>query len=301
MTRGKLIEQRALHLRAGETGGLLLQLTLDDLFQLVDAVEAKLLGEFVVDLGVGFDLHLLHGNIESGFLAGEVLSLVILREGHGDGLFIAGLHAHQLLFEAGDERARTQHQRRVLGLAAVERFAAELAKEVDDQLVTLGRLFSLGRVLVALVLTGDVLDRFVDLLVGDGHNQLFELQAVGAGRFDLGKHFKLDRDDRVLAIFIAFAKRNLRLHRGTQLLFLENRIDRIANHVVHGLRVQLFAVHLLDEVRRNLARAEAGHFHLRCDLLDLAFDFRADLSGADGDLVGALEPVVGGLLGLHGV
>ncbi len=59
-------------------------------------------------------------------------------------------------------------------------------------------------------------------------------------------------------------------------------------------------MHFLDEVRGHLAGTEAGHLHLRSDLLDLRIDLVRDLGGGDRDQVGALEPFVAGLLGLHG-
>ena len=295
------IEQLALHLRTGETGSLLFQLAAEQFLELVEAVDAELLGEFVVDLRFGLDLHLLHLDIELGFLALQVFSRVIFGEGYGDGLLVTGLHTHQLLFEAGDELARTDHQRSVFGLAAFEFLVAETTGEVDDQLVAVGSLLGLRSVLVSLVLASDALDRIVDCLVRNRHGQAFQLQAVDRRSFDGRKHFELDSDLGILAFFIAFAEVDLGLHRRTQFLVAHQAVDRIADHVVERLRVQLFAMHLLDEIRRHLARTEARHFHLRSELLDLGLDLLGDFLRLDGDLIGALEAFVGGFLDLHGI
>ena len=175
VARSKLIEQRALHLGAGHAGGLLLELRLHDLLELLKAVETEALGEILVDLGFGFDLQRLHDDIESRFFAGEVIGLVIFREGDGDGLFLARLHADQLLFEARYKGARTQHKGCIRCLAAVELDTIELADEIDDQLIAVSRLLGLGGVLVALVLARNAGQRLVDLGVGHRHRQTFKL------------------------------------------------------------------------------------------------------------------------------
>ena len=96
-------------------------------------------------------LTLLHGHVELGVLALEILGRVVGREGHLDGLVVARLGAGELLLEAGDEAARADHQRRAFGLAALEFDAVDAADEIDDQLVAVGGLLGLGRVGVALL------------------------------------------------------------------------------------------------------------------------------------------------------
>jgi hypothetical protein len=113
---GELVEQLALHLRAGEPGGLLLELDLEHLLELVEAVEAERLGKVLVDLALALDLDLLHGDRELGILALEVLRAVVGREGDLDGPGVAGLGADELVLEAWDEGLRADHQRRVLAL-----------------------------------------------------------------------------------------------------------------------------------------------------------------------------------------
>ena len=58
--------------------------------------------------------------------------MVFLRESHVDVLLLAGLHAHQLLLEAGDEGVRADIQGLVLGGAAVEGHAVHLAAVIED-------------------------------------------------------------------------------------------------------------------------------------------------------------------------
>ncbi len=298
--RSQLIEQRALHLGAGQASGLLFQLRLHDFLQLLKAIQPEVLGEIFVNLGFGFDFHRFHSDVEGRFLACQMFGLIFSREGNGDGLFLPCLHAHQLVFKAGDEGARTQHQRRVFGLATVKFDAVQLADEIDDQLVAVRRLLGLGRVLVAFVLARDTRQRFVNLRVGYRHHQLFQLEAIGARRINGREHFEADAYLRVLAFRIIFIEADFGLHRGAQRFIAQQLIDRFANRVVHHLPMQGFAVHFLDEIGGHLARAEAGHPHLRGHLLDLGVDLRGEIGGGDRDEIGALEPFVDGLLGLHG-
>ena len=301
MTGCQRVEQLALHLRAGQARGFLLELAAQQFLELVEVLEAEILGELVVDRGVGGDLYLLDRDVEFRVLALQVFSRIIFGEGHGDGLFIAGLHARQLFFEAGNELARTDDQRRVLRLAAFEFDAVDAADEIDDQLVAVAGLLGLGGVLVALVVRRDALDRFVDLFVGHRNGQAFELEALHFGRFDFGQDLDVDVQRRVLAFFIAFVELDLGLHRRTQLVLCHDLVDRFADHVVDRLRVDLLAVHLAHEVGGHLAGAEAGHFHLRSDLLHFAGNALVDFLGGNRDGVGALEALVGGLFDLHGL
>ena len=63
---------------------------------------------------------------------------------------------------------------------------------------------------------------------------------------------------------------------------------------------QGLAVHLADQVRRNLAGPEAGHPDLRGEAFDLRLDLRLDILGGDGQHEGALQALVLDLDGLDG-
>ena len=52
MLGGELVEQAALHVRAGQPVQFLLLLVADQAVQLVEALQAERLGEIVVDLGL---------------------------------------------------------------------------------------------------------------------------------------------------------------------------------------------------------------------------------------------------------
>ena len=170
MTGGQQIEQRALHLGAGQPGGFLLQLAAQQALELVQPFEAERLGEIIVRLGFAGNLHRLDGNVEGGVLALEVFGRIVGREGHGDGLFVTGLHANQLFLETWDEAARTQFERGVGGAAAFEGDAIKLADEIDDQLIAVFGLLALLGIGEALRPGGQLAELFIDFGVRHGHN-----------------------------------------------------------------------------------------------------------------------------------
>ena len=122
----------------------------DLLLERVEALGPEALGELVVDLGRLRRLHRLHRHREARLLAGEVLGAVALREGHLHLELVAGLRADELVLEARDEALRAEHQREVLGRAALELDAVDRALEVDDHLVAVLGLRALLAVLVVL-------------------------------------------------------------------------------------------------------------------------------------------------------
>ena len=299
--RGELVEQLALHLRAGQTGGLLLELAAQQALELLEAFEAQVLGEIVVDLGFARHLHRVDGDVEGGVLALEVLGRIVGREGDLDLALLAGLHADELVLEAGDQAAGAKLDRLALGGAAVEGDAIDLADEIDQHLIALGGFLAGLGVGEGLGARGDPLHRLFDLRVGDGDDQLLELQPVDRQRLDLRQHFERDGQLRILALFIALAQRDVGLHRGAQLVVGDQLVHRFTDGGVQRVLVERRAVHLLDEVGGHLAGAEAGHAHLRRHPLDLVLDARGDVLRGDRDRVAALQTLVGGLDNLHDV
>ncbi len=104
------VEELTLCLLAGDRTELILELAANDLAQLFSGLETQLLGESVVDLDIFRRRNLLHGHVEFGFLASQVLGSIGFREGDLEGLLVASLEADQLLFKAGDKLAVADHQ-----------------------------------------------------------------------------------------------------------------------------------------------------------------------------------------------
>ena len=119
--------------RLGDAGG-------DVVLELLQRVVAEVLGgELVVQLRKGLLFDGVDVDLEDGFLAGQVLGAVLVREGHVHDRVLAGLRAVELLFEAGDELAGAELQHVVVAGAALEGLVVELAEEVDvDEVAALG-------------------------------------------------------------------------------------------------------------------------------------------------------------------
>src|SRR3989442_15051513 len=90
---------------------------------------------------------------------------------------LTGRHADQLLLEAGDERARSDIDADVAAGAALERLTVELAGKVDHDPIAVLDLRPLAFGRKRPVLLGNLVERFVDLRLGDFGDQTLELDA----------------------------------------------------------------------------------------------------------------------------
>ena len=91
---------------------------------------------------------------------------------------------------------------------------------------------------------------------------------------------------------------DLRLKRRADVLLLQELLDAVLDRALQRIALERFAVHLADEVGRDLAGAEAGHPHLGRDPLHFLLDPRLDVLGGDGEHEGALQALILGLNGL---
>ena len=103
---------------------------------------------------------------------------IVGREGDVELLLVADLEADQLLFEAGDQLARAEHDRHAFAGAAFEGDAIDLADEVDHELVAVGGLVALLGVLIAGLRLGELLQLILDRRLVDLDRQPLELQPV---------------------------------------------------------------------------------------------------------------------------
>ena len=148
-------------------------------------LEAQALGELVVDLERIRRRHFLHRNVEGRFLTGEVARAVVVGEGHGDGLFLTGGHALELLGEAGDELAGAEADHGIVVGAARERLAVDLAGVGNGQLVAVLRLAVLGRERARTL--GEFLDLRIDIGIGNLGDRTLDRDRTELGEFDLGQ------------------------------------------------------------------------------------------------------------------
>ena len=134
--------------------------------QLVERIQSERLGEFVVDRDRARRFDRFGGGVEHGLLSGQRRRRIILREGHGDLPVLANADPDQLIFEARNEGAASDHHGDVLGGAALERHTVDGADERNGDAVVLLGLGALGLGGEGAVLFGDPLETLFDLLIG---------------------------------------------------------------------------------------------------------------------------------------
>src|SRR3569623_1901140 len=299
MTLGQLVEQLALHVRAGQAVELLLYLALEQALQLLEVGQAQRGRQVVVDLALARGLHRLDDEVEGRRLARQFLGLVILREGDVDLLLVAGLHADHLVLETRDQATRADLDRHVGAGATIERHAVDLADEVHhDEVAGLGLVGRLG-VVPALLLVGELLQLLVDRAVVGRHRQALELQCLDRRSRHVGQDFQLDLHFGILAELVTVIEADRGLDRRADLLVGDQLLDAFLDRAVERILHQRRAVHLAHQVRRDLAGAEAGHAHLRRDLLQLGIAALVDILGGDLQRVATLQAFVQRLDSLH--
>src|SRR4029450_3936151 len=116
--------------------------------------------------------HLLDLDLEARSLAGQLLLRVVLRKGRFDLALLSSPGAGKSLLEARNEIAAAEHNRGILGAAALEGFAVDLAHEVDRQAIAVlgGAVFRL----VTEIGGAQAVYRLVDIAVGHRGDRLLE-------------------------------------------------------------------------------------------------------------------------------
>ena len=193
-------------------------------------------------------------DLEDNVLAGQ-FGGILLGEGDVDILLVAGLHADNSIFKAGNKGVRTQLQIVVLALAALETLTVQEAVKVDDSGVAqLG--FALdgnqtgSTVNQRLQLALDVSVSDLDLGLGSG-------QALVLAQLDFG----LDGNDSLKGqAFLAHGDDlHGRICHYVQTLLLDGLGVSGGIKCVHSIFIEnAGAVHALDDLTGSLALAEAG-------------------------------------------
>ena len=217
--------------------------------------------------------------MEHNGLAGQ-LGRIVLGEGDINILLLAGLHADQLILEAGDKAAGTDLQIKGIALAALESNAVVKALKVDVGGVAL--LDGALHCHQTAVAVSHLLETGVHVGGHDLHLSLNGLQALVLAQFHLGIH-----GDSALkhGAFLADA---LDLHLGIandlQLLLVHGALVSVGQNGVDGFLIKdLGAVHALDHLAGRLAGTEAGNVHLTAHLQIRLVDGGLELLGAHLD------------------
>ena len=212
---------------------------------------------------------------------------VVLRERDVDILLLAGLHADELILEAGDEAAGTDLQIEVLALAAVEGHAVVEALEVDVGGVALLHGALHGH--QTAVAVGHLLQAGGH--IGSGHLdlRLGRLKSLILAQLHLGIHGHGALEHH--AVLGAALQLHLGITHDVQLLLLYGVLIGVRQEDIDGFLIEHFrAVHLLDDLAGSLAHTEAGYVDLTAHLQIRLVDGGLELLGARLD--GQCDPAL---------
>ena len=181
---------------------------------------------------------------------------------------------------------------KVVGLAAIEFLAVDLADEVDGQTVALLALPGPGGRFIFLEALAEVFQGFGHGLVGHlglGAGELDRLEIdLGHIREDFELHIELE----VLAVLEGLHL-DLRSKGGLQLIVVDRLLRALVHRLLEHLAHHRTTVLLFQQGDRHLARAETrdldGLFQLTQTLVDALLDF----GGGDHDLIGASQSLGG--------
>ena len=275
--------------------------------ELVEGFHAETLGERVVDRDLAGGLHLLDGHVEGGVLAGEVLRLVVGREGDPDLARIAGFGADELVLEAGNEGAGAELELDAVAGAALERLAVDRADEVDDEPVAGGGLGPLALRREGAVLLGHALERFLDLGVGHPRGQLLHGNVGQVGELEARQHLQGDREGEIglglhgpLDLVLVLRELDLRIEGELELVLVDDLAVGLVDGVLHDIGHDRAAVKAAQVLHRHLAGPKAIDAHAVLEGSKLAGQALLQLGRRQHHLELALEALGQGFRHLHG-
>ena len=195
-------------------------------------------------------------DLENSGLACELCGVVLSREGDVHVELVADVLADDLLLEARDELTGTESEVVLLSLAAFERFVVDITVEVDDDdIAVLSR--AVGNLNLAGVALLGVRDFIVGVLVGSLTDGLCYRDADIIGDLDLRLYVELRLEGD--AVVVDGDNVELGLGNHLEILTLDGVSESGVNDLVESLIIKYaLAVHLLDDMLRRLALAEAG-------------------------------------------
>ena len=240
--------------------------------QLAEGVElAGGLGELVVELGQLLDLDAVDGHGHLSQLAG----LLAAGQHGGERLGLARGHPDQGLVEPVEHLPAADLVGDAVGLRVLDRLPVHLGGQVDRDEVALG-----GRPVGALE-RGEPLpqraDVLLDLVRGDVGVVDRHRQPVDVGQVELRPDVDLGGEREFLAV-VELGDLQVRLAERVDVVLLERLAVQLRDGVVHRLLEHGAAADpLVDDARRDPARAEAGYPDLPGDLAIRPVEVRLQL------------------------
>ena len=225
-------------------------------------------------------------HVEGRGLTGQRGVVIVGRVRHLDLPALARRQAGHARLEVLEHAAATEQHRDVVALAALERRAVDLAREIhgDAVAVAAGALHRIE----ARALLAQVLHHRVDVGVGDRRRRALHGDAVDALELDLRED--LERG-AVAQVLVRVDAEGLDARAGSRIQLLlrdrlgEARLHQVGQHFLAHLRAEL----LLHDLERHLARAEALQLRRAADALQALVDRLLDALPRNADFDAALE------------
>ena len=247
----------------------------------------------------------LGGDVEFGVLTGEAGRLVVLGEADLHELLVAGLHAGDLVLEAGDEAVRAELHLDALALAAVKLDAIDAANEIHRHPVALGGGGG-ALVVVGARRLGHPLDRRHDVGVGHLGDLLLDRDVGMIGKLDLRENLEGDRvfkvglgRDDLLDLGLLLREADGRLEGELQAVVRDDLAIDLVDGILEDVGHHRLAVHAAQMLLGNLAGAETGDVGALLERHQLVIETTREIPGGHHHLVLALQALGQGFGDLH--
>ena len=290
----QLVEQDAFDLHARLLGVLAFDILFEHVLEAVQILETEALGQLVINLRLFRRFDVFDGDIKDSSFAGEMLGLILLREGNVQLTLLATLGTHQLFFKTRDEGAVADSDPAVFCGTTFKGLAVDLADKVDDDNVA---IFSLGVLAAFLggigaVLVGQLAQGLIDLCISDFSDRTFDLQLGRISRFEFRHDFQADLEGEVSATGHSLGIRldvDLRLGRRSDLALVQRFLGGLRDQLIEQIAHDGFAEHLADMLGRHFARAEAFQANFRTDFFDFRIQASLQIISRENDFIRAAQ------------
>ena len=211
---------------------------------------------------------------------------------------LANLGAFELGFEAGDEGVGAEHQVGVLAGAALESLVADLADEIDGELVARLRLGAFLARREGAMAVEELVEAVLHFLFRHFGNQALQLDVVEGAEFEGRKDFEGQAELQVARGFedlfhlgLVFGEVELGLAGEANLVVLEDLLLRFADGLLDDVAHDRLAIEAAQMRGRHLAGAEPVDAHLGLDVGELRVELGREFGGGQHHLIGALQPL----------
>ena len=230
----------------------------------------------------------MHLNRKHRILALKLLRMVILGEFHLNVLLLAYLHAHHLLFKAGNKGVRAYHQRLVLRRSAGELHSVHTSGIVKGYGVALLNGTALHLYHTACTVKCGI-QFALHILIGYSILIFLDFYTLVFAKLHLGLQINRCSKHHALVVLDLFDVYLRTAHRYKLQLIQRLAVSRAANLIESVLEEYALAVILLNKLAGSLALAEAGYGIPSCrlviSLLNCLFEFLTAYRNGNDSLI----------------